>query len=151
MVDYRLLRVGNVIEYRVVDELDEPKEQWVRNVIDVNDMIHLMNHPDDDNYRYMELTEKEVLEFGFEARKTYVFPTYAKEIKAGGMYIDWSLRPPSFKKYPFWTFPINEWKFVELKHVHELQNLFLDMVGEQLRFPMCGKIEINPLNHEQTK
>lgn len=151
MVDYKLLRVGNVIEYRVLDELDEPKEQWVLNVVDVDDLLHLMGNPDDEDYRYMELTEKEVLEFGFVPKDTYSPLLYAKEIKVGGSFVDWCLRDPSFKKYPFWTFPINEWKFVELKYVHELQNLFLDMVGEHLQFPENAKIEINPINHEQTK
>jgi hypothetical protein len=153
MVDYKLLRVGNVIEYRVLDEQDEPKEQWVRNVVDVDDLLHLMENPDDENYRYMKLTEKEVIEFGF-SNNDYKHHYTGKEIKAGDIFTDFVLGEPH--RMGEWnnnfTYPINEWKFVDLEYVHELQNLFLDMVGEHLVFPsQAPQIVINPLEHEQTK
>lgn len=65
MIDVTKLRIGNVVEYLVEDENDTAKKYWVPNVIDAEDILWLSHNPNDENYRYMNLTEKEVSDFGF--------------------------------------------------------------------------------------
>ncbi len=49
------LRIGNLVEYQINDELEEPKNFWVENVIDAEDLGYINKSQ---NYRPIQITEE---------------------------------------------------------------------------------------------
>ena len=110
------LRIGNLIEYQCYDELSTPKEYWVENVVDIDDLNWLNKKPDDRHYRPMKLTEDILKRLGF--------------VKRGSMSIFWALN-----HVDIWE--IHKGKFTNdhdfpIKSVHHLQNYYFALTGEEL-------------------
>ena len=61
----RDLRIGNYVNYRIQDDLDERKDWLECSVIDANDLVILESGIDCD-YQPIPLTEEWLLRFGFE-------------------------------------------------------------------------------------
>lgn len=67
MINAKELRIGNLVEYRITDKLDERKEWWEVSEIDADD-IHWLSKVDtkDEDFRAIPLTEEWLLKFRFK-------------------------------------------------------------------------------------
>ena len=63
------LRIGNLIEYKIEDELDERKEWLEVSKVDFQDLTWLDSNPEDADFRPIKLTEEILLKFGFEKKQ----------------------------------------------------------------------------------
>ena len=110
------LRIGNYHFYHIVDKLDERGEYDEICKIDADDFRILENF-DCPEYKPIPLTEEWFLKFGFEnSEKIAVhnrFVWYKDHIGIKGM--------------------LGVVKPVECKYVHQLQNLYFAMTGEELK------------------
>ncbi|MEI7584640.1 hypothetical protein [Runella sp.] len=117
------LRIGNLIEYLVYDELATPKEEFVENYVDIDDLRWLNENPDDNFYRPMKLTEDILKRFGFVKTMSW---TYAIELKGNLKLVyylgekGWSI---GFKSYS---------DFSNLIYTHQIQNLYFALTGQEL-------------------
>lgn len=103
------LRIGNLVNYRIVDELSKRKDYFEASVITAEDIrILSIRGEKDKDYRPIELTEDWLLKLGFE-----------KEITNNGTIY-----------YENENISIEG----ELKHVHQLQNLYFALTGEELKY-----------------
>lgn len=113
------LRIGNLIEYKIADELDERKEWWEVSKVDFQDLTWLDSNPEDANFRPIKLTEEWLLKFGFVKKEI----GYSKLTEMEQCFLI------SFGKHT----SVNGIKFNnEIKTVHQLQNLYFALTGEEL-------------------
>jgi hypothetical protein len=117
------LRIGNFINYRIVDKLDERQEWDEASIIDGQDLDYLEKNPNDKDYQPIPLTEEWLLRFGFEKQMAW---TFAIELTSNLKFVyylgqkGWSINN---KNYP---------DFTNLKHVNSLQNLYFALTGKEL-------------------
>lgn len=130
LMEAKNFRIGNYIEYLIKDELDDRKEWWEVSTIDAYDLKWLSDN-DDADFREIELTEEWLLKFGFN-----------NDYKDGYIGIDICNSDFVLTK----PFKMGEWqdcfcfqfetgnvhKFREIKYVHQLQNLYFALTGEEL-------------------
>jgi len=123
------LRIGNLINYRIVDKMDERKE-WIEvSEIDYDDFrIIGAKHEMNQDYQIIELTEKWLERLGFSV---------INESSAGKRYgyvINGIFS--SDLTFTFWKTTKEAGKFfrgdLELKSVHQLQNLYFALTNEEL-------------------
>jgi hypothetical protein len=117
------LRIGNIVEYLVHDELANPKSEWVENVVDLDDLRAIETS---ENYRPMKLTENMLVNFGFECN---IKANGEKFYYAGDAFI--CIRAEEDFE---WVRYYNNDFFSELEHVHQLQNLYFALTGEELTY-----------------
>jgi hypothetical protein len=112
------LRIGNWVEYRCYDELATPKDEWVINPIDIDDLIYIFETPNPIDYRYIPLTEEWLVKLGgvpnpyqdrYEFGKIYVHIDKTKGITE--IWIDYA---------------------PHIKYVHQFQNYVHARTGEEL-------------------
>ena len=140
MIKPQELIIGNYVEYRIQDELDDRKEWWELSIIDSSDLQILESRIDDD-YRAIPLTEEMHNKFGgykngfnnFE----YELPiknNFSIKIIFSGDYV--FLRQSN-------SHNIHEDDVVSVwnkdltkrdMYVHEFQNLYFSLCGEELTF-----------------
>ena len=84
-------------------------------------------------YEPIPLTEEWLEKFGFSS-KDYKKGYIGIDHKAGGMITDFVLTYPyhigEHQKYFIWEH--SKWKYNTLEYVHQLQNLFFTLTGEEL-------------------
>ena len=123
------LRIGNLIEYKIEDELDERKEWWEISKVDFQDLTWLDSNPEDADFRPIKITEEWLLKFGFE---DITGVDYILHID-----VDFKLiLIPADAFYP----QIDKaddvgWSSISLnkiEYIHQLQNLFFSLTGEEL-------------------
>ena len=129
MINHTELRCGNLHEYYIEDKHDERKAWWEISVIDPDDIKYLQKHPEDNFYRFIPLSEEWLIRAGFE-------PEYGEFYQ---LQIDGWVRI---------SISINDWSYgisqdkdanvacppVAIKFVHQLQNLYFALTGEELTF-----------------
>jgi hypothetical protein len=113
------LRIGNLIEYHVFDELDNPQSQWVENLVDLDDLEAIDGS---ENYRPMEITKDILNRFGFEA-------------DGPGWY--WLNEENRLTTVGFaYGMDNNIFEFegleITMQYVHQLQNLYFALTGKEL-------------------
>ena len=123
------LRIGNLIEYKIEDELDERKEWWEISKVDFQDLTWLDSNPEDADFRPIKITEEWLLKFGFE---DITGVDYILHID-----VDFKLiLIPADAFYP----QIDKaddvgWSSISLnkiEYIHQLQNLYFSLTGEEL-------------------
>ncbi len=122
-------RIGNLINYRIFDEMDERKEWLEVSEIDYDDLrIIGAKHEMNQDYQIIELTEKWLERLGFSV---------INESSAGKRYgyvIDGIFS--SDLTFTFWKTTKEAGKFfrgdLELKSVHQIQNLYFALTGREL-------------------
>jgi len=122
-------RIGNLINYRIVDEMDYRKEWLEVSEIDYDDLrIIGAKHEMNQDYQIIELTEKWLERLGFSV---------INESSAGKRYgyvIDGIFS--SDLTFTFWKTTKEAGKFfrgdLELKSVHQIQNLYHALTGSEL-------------------
>jgi hypothetical protein len=135
------LRIGNLIEYLVYDTQETPQEEWVENYVDIQDLQWLNENPDDKHYRPMKLTEE--LHKKFNAKRDvdvyklliYTIPSTRTSFEHSIAFLDGYV---IFREGND-TFGYD--KVVTLYnpditkrdiYVHEWQNLYFSLTGEEL-------------------
>ena len=133
------LRIGNLIEYKIEDELDEIKEWWELNTVDafdLQDLTWLDSNPEDAYFRPIKITEEWLLKFGFE---NITGVDYILHID-----VDFKLiLIPADAFYP----QIDKaddigWSSISLnkiEYIHQLQNLYFALTGKELAQVSEGK------------
>jgi len=131
------LRLGNYHEYFVEDKVDERQEYWAVGQIDWQDIKiisdrdeRFANHPPPnppkEYYRAIPLTEEWLLKFGFEKDEYnndrpyyYTFKGFRLNCNLGFLTLYNSNELADFRP-------------IELKYIHQLQNMFFALCGEEL-------------------
>lgn len=116
MINAKDLRLGNLVEYRITDKLDERKEWWEVSEIDADD-IHWLSNVDskDEDFRPIKLTDEWLNKLGF-----FIVETNGK----------FEATLPNFRYNIYWTkhtdgflFCDGETALINFNYLHELQNL----------------------------
>lgn len=86
-------------------------------------------------YRPIVLTEELIFKAGF-SDKDYKRGYIGKDFKSGSMTLDFVLSKPLTKGEwnKHYTFDLIGSKFVNLEYVHQLQNIYFALTGEELTF-----------------
>ena len=119
------LRIGNYHYYTCEDSLDERKKWGEVCQIDSQDLVWLESNQDDEDFKPIPLTEEWLLKFGFEklTDKKNGFKSNSYTYTKGILFIV-HLNDKLLS--------VNFWQGNEKKYVHELQNLFFVLTGEEL-------------------
>jgi hypothetical protein len=128
-VNDKEFRIGNLINYRIVDEKDERKEWLEVSEIDYNDLrIFGIKHEINQNYQPIEINEEWLMKFGFEKIIDNEF-TLRYELKKDPRF-DYF-----FSKHNLKTFGLRfqgSTFFNVVKYVHQLQNFYFALTGHEL-------------------
>ena len=128
-VNDKEFRIGNLINYRIVDEKDERKEWLEVSEIDYNDLrIFGIKHEINQNYQPIEINEEWLMKFGFEKIIDNEF-TLRYELKKDPRF-DYF-----FSKHNLKTFGLRfqgSTFFNVVKYVHQLQNFYFALTGREL-------------------
>ena len=120
------LRIGNKLFYRMKDRMDERQEWNEVDTIDAEDILSIQKGSK--SYLPIPLTEEWLKKFGFKD----VIGRHGYKIKTTNAKVIWNE-----VVLEFW----NEWHFsgdegikmsIAIKHVHQLQNLYFALTGEEL-------------------
>jgi hypothetical protein len=112
------LRIGNLVNYNIVDSLDDRKQWLEESLIDASDLLYLEKHPNDTDFKPIPLTEEWLLRFEFVKKDYGCQIHYYANTK--------SLWKITFKKDLF------KCDKTIIKHVHQLQNLYFALTGVEL-------------------
>ncbi len=142
------LRIGNAVEYHMVDTFG-PIDEWIETSIDWEDLKGLSQHEDSFNewHQPIPLTEEWLLRFGFEKHESKIIDSYSISISRyktlkdlcvtiqfGNEYI--SIREgeqDSPSTTDIVTTLINGDIHGRPFYVHQLQNLYFALTGEELQ------------------
>lgn len=114
------LRIGNYHYYHIVDEMDERKEFDEISQIDGQDIVYLENNPDDPDYKPVPLTEEWLLRSGCEKNdEGFICDRFVLTWNA--VYKFWYVRENQLGAY-----------LTKLEYVHEWQNFYFVLQGEEL-------------------
>ena len=117
------LRIGNLIEYRISDRFDKRKEWWEVSEIDADD-IHWLSKvmPEDEDFRAILITEELLEKLGFKQNK------FDKVFEVENCQIEIYFFDNDIKCTVCVDSVINK----NIKHVHQLQNLYFALTGSEL-------------------
>jgi hypothetical protein len=121
------LRIGNWVNYRIYDKLDDPQEYFDLTQVDAIDLQTL----DDHYYQPIPLTEEWMLKFGFEETdpKKFIGGLYTRK-KTDGFY-GFHINKETMSYCTFdYEGDIDD--IIKIQYVHQLQNLYFAVTGEEL-------------------
>ena len=127
------LRIGNCVEFlgkpvkiKGIYALDKRLDMYYLKIDDYIDskIIH---------FKPIPLTEEWLLKFGFELSKFHLTQYNVKLFKLNGYGVQFKEWESYYgKKSMDWVFIIHSFDSVKLEHVHQLQNLYFALTGEDL-------------------
>lgn len=128
------LRLGNIVEVKTIDYSKGIKSIWEVIKIDAEDFQILSDFNDDPDYRPVKLTEDWLLRAGFRKQINKGFVTFHNYVCMTDFYLR-----ESFKGGYYFGFIINgrHYEFndaTNYEYVHQLQNLYFSLTGEELTF-----------------
>ena len=131
------LRIGNWVMSANYKKIKREIKDYSVEVIRAGDIHHLETFPNSKSIKPTPLTEEWLLKFGFEKIKmeSILYSKYSKG-DLGGIEID-------LRKSEIEGWQITYCNYV-IQHVHQLQNLYFALTGEELTID-------EQLNHEQSK
>lgn len=131
-MEARELRIGNIVHYDFMGH-DTSIRGIGTDVLWLNGIEHGGGPISIDNFSPIPLTEEWLLKFGFSA-KDYKKGYIGIDHKAGSMITDFVLTYPKVlgEHQDVFVWEHSKWKYNTLKYVHELQNLFYCLTGEEL-------------------
>jgi len=122
-------RIGNLINYRIVDKMDERKEWLEVSEIDYDDLrIFGIKHEMNEDYQPIEINEEWLMKFGFEKIIDNEF-TLRYELKKDTRF-DYFLPKHNLKTFGL-RFQGSTF-FDVVKYVHQLQNFYFALTGREL-------------------
>ncbi len=118
-------RIGNLVNYLIIDELDKRKQWYEVSEIDHDD-LYVLGIKDEMNqdYQPIQITEKWLLNFGFLIVETN------KCVEAFRENFRYSIQQVNNSEQWFWCDGKNV--ITNLKYIHQLQNLYFAITGEEL-------------------
>ena len=108
------LRLGNLVYYKIKDSMDERLEWDEIAHIDWDDLRILTNFENNSDYKPIPLTEEWLLKFGFD-----------KAVNGW-----WSSDEIFSYRDGYFGFGVD--RHTKIQYVHELQNLYFALTGEEL-------------------
>lgn len=130
------LRIGNLVEYKITDDLDERIEWWEVSEIDADDLKTI---DDDEDYRPIPLTEEWHNKFGVYKNGFNSFEYEINDFSSFGIKIivteDYVFLRQGNKKNMHEDDVVSIWNKDLTKrnmYVHEFQNLYFALTGEEL-------------------
>jgi hypothetical protein len=117
------LRIGNLLETYLEPQISE----WIEIYVAIETLNNIQENPDTHGYRPIQLTEEWLLKLGFEEDLSQLDPpdtpngNFWAEYEKNGVRVD----------MPFFEYNHDEIN-IEIKHVHQLQNLYFALTGEEL-------------------
>jgi hypothetical protein len=128
------LRIGNLVNYLIIDEMDERKKWFEVSEIDYDDLRTIQNkHEVNQDYQPIPLTEEWLLKFGFKKFESdgivgydYSDPNGKTIVYEKGRHtiVQWGITNPFFYS--------NHNLRVEITSVHQLQNLYYALTNQEL-------------------
>ena len=119
------LRLGNYTEYNIIDE---GRDEWIFNQVEISDLA------DPRDLRPIPLTEEWLLNFGFERDdedEAYVGSGLYIEDRNRDRYMSQEKRDSLKDSFGVWF--VNSGRLIrDIKYVHQLQNLYFALTGEEL-------------------
>ena len=125
MINAKEIRIGNLVEYRITDKLDERKEWWEVSEIDADD-IHWLSKVDtkDEDFRPIPLTEEWLLKLSFKKEGERYFNTFIVLRFINNKVDVFNLGVSQDDEYLEFLNSIN--------YVHQLQNLHFALTHREL-------------------
>lgn len=154
------LRIGNLHYYHVVDELDERKDWDEVCITDIDDLVWLSKNPNDPNYKPIPITEENIkkirckyykdntriefnctpplerqVENNYWSREVHDFavlhlsPSYRRDKQVPEFWFIWITSHGTGSN---WFMPLMDIHRHPLKYIHQLQNIYLDLTGNEL-------------------
>ena len=120
------LRLGNLIERKIQDELDERKEWWEVSKVDFNVLTWLDSFPEDDDFRLIKISEEWLLKFEFY-KDGAVFTIKPNEDE--NLFI---IKSFNYNMFGMLIDINDEIPFIYLSNINKLQNLYFALTGEEL-------------------
>jgi hypothetical protein len=122
------LRIGNLVNYKIVDELDERKEWFEPCKIDAVDLQVI-----DSDYQPIPLTEECLLKFGFE-KSIVKEPWFEKNKIEVFKYSkgNFFLLGGNHTAYGIGLHDIWQGMEINIQYVHQLQNIYFALTNEEL-------------------
>jgi len=112
------LRIGNWVNYRIYDKLDNPQEYFDLSQVDAIDLQTLDNH----YYQPIPITEEWLVKFGF------ISNPYMDRYEKGVLHIECN----KMRGYlELWCEQLPQ--SISINYVHQLQNLYFALTGEELQ------------------
>ena len=124
MIQPQNLRIGNLIERKLMSSEDGKNEWWKIEKIDINTLVWLHSNPNDSDYRYLRLNSEIMSRFGISKRidgNYNLFKHSEVEIIIPSDFDVWKCDGICFS-------------VGNLEYAHQLQNLFFSLCGEELTF-----------------
>jgi hypothetical protein len=120
------LRIGNLVNYLIEDNFEDPSKWYQETYIDAEDLL-ILSKKGCDNYQPIPLTEEWLLKFGFidlneRCGLKGIFSIINKHI-----YIN--IETMSYCEIDYEQNIID---IIIVQHVHQLQNLYFALTGEEL-------------------
>jgi hypothetical protein len=118
------LRIGNLVNYKIVDKLDERKEWFEPCEIDAVDLQVI-----DSEYQPIPLTEEWLLKLGFKIYKdpeTVYYEIMFDKIANYKFYLSRK------KGFPIFYYR-NDFSTTQIHSIHSLQNLYFALTNEELK------------------
>jgi hypothetical protein len=118
------LRIGNIVEYLVYDELANPQSEWVENVVDLDDLKAIETS---EIYRPVALTKEWLLKLGYidldeRCGLKGIFSIIGKR---GNINI-------KTMTYCQIDYEGSIFDVIRIDYIHQLQNLYFALNGEEL-------------------
>jgi hypothetical protein len=118
------LRIGNYHLYKIVDIMDERQEWWESCKTDIHDLI-ILDKKECPNYAPIPLTEEWLLKLGFEKMEFNHSNSYHLDLVFCGIVYN-------YEGIIEMHLQEDEICLNHIKHVHQLQNLYFALTGEEL-------------------
>lgn len=131
------LRIGNLHYYQMQDSMDE-RQRWLEpSLIDIEDLVHLNDNPDDPDYLPMELSHELLEGFGFNPHPRLKNHYELHKTNIHGdiitfLHIYWV---PSQKGFYVFGNGVGSQIKQYFQYAHELQNLYNTLTKQEL--PTC--------------
>lgn len=126
MINATELRVGNAVNYLIKDDLDERKEWYDTYYIDADDIKECVEDNEVFNkfHKPIPLTEEILLKCGFSEKNKWFFK--------GGIMLGYITTDENLQCEwnSGWDEP--KWNLIDIKYLHQLQNLYFAMTGKEL-------------------
>jgi len=138
------LRIGNLVHYHMVDKYHDPSGWDEVNVVDAQDLLWLSENDNDGIYKPIPLTEEWLVRMGFEKQTTDCCDIYRgmgfliEDLGHLPIDINWSVRLFIDKDNTDYLRSINS--------IHQLQNLYHALTGEELPIEQGNQTQYNSDN-----
>jgi len=121
-------RIGNLVYYHISDPFDDPSEYDVLETINHDDLRCFEQYEDNSEYSPILLNAEWIEKFGFVKEGRHYAMGVHQKLFSGLMKLTFN------GKLQMWVFSIGRYSDItRVQYVHELQNLYYALTGEELQ------------------